>query len=136
MMKKNIALFFLLIPLIACSQEKNEQVLVLEKVFTDQSVATFFEDRDTVNVIYSSYSYLKIGFTDIISGKMVKVVDQDSAGSEKGIKFIAYETTNNHINTEIILFSKNVIYSARYERRNSEIIEVESNTTFIKSPRN
>ncbi|MBN2732605.1 MAG: hypothetical protein JXR26_09265 [Balneolaceae bacterium] len=108
----------------------------MEKVFTDQSVATFFEDRDTVNVIYSSYSYLKIGFTDIISGKMVKVVDQDSAGSEKGIKFIAYETTNNHINTEIILFSKNVIYSARYERRNSEIIEVESNTTFIKSPRN
>lgn len=133
-MKKLAFLFLVLFPLIACSQKKNDQVLVLEKILNDKSISVFFEDKETIYLINNKNCISEKGIELEIGDKNVVVVDQDS--TTQALKFIEYENTNKYIKIEIALFNNNVIYSATYRKINGKIEEIKKNTRFIKSLNN
>lgn len=135
-MKKILLLVLILAPYIACSQVKSNQKLVLEKVLNDQSLQTFFKDKQNIKLIKNSNCTIKLGAEFTIGDRTIQVVDKDSVIQSEALEFIEYENAQKYIVIEITLFNKNVIYSATYKKSNGQLREMMTNTTFIKSPRN
>lgn len=135
-MKKFIFLLLILAPYIACSQVKNDQKLVLEKILNDKSLHTFFKDKEVIKLVKNKNCTIRLGAEFKIGNKVINVVDENSLTQPEALKFIGYENTENYIVVEITLFNINVVYSATFKKSNGQLKAMMTNTTFIKSPRN
>jgi hypothetical protein len=109
------------------SQNCSEQKLVLNSILNDASIATFFKEKEKINVINSFCDNEEIL---IVNEKKVYFNKNEN---ENSLVILEYEQTDKIIFMELNLFNKNVIYSIIFKKNDDKLILLNRWTTFIKS---